>query len=56
MKFSPSAVILIILGFTTSTTFMIWLNCYQELAKSYGIATRASCRASTPSASSSRSS
>ena len=38
MKFSPSAVILIILGFTTSTTFMIWLNCYQELAKSYGIA------------------
>ena len=38
MKFSPSAVILIILGFTSSTTFMIWLNCYQELAKSYGIA------------------
>ena len=38
MKFTPSAIILIILGFTTSTTFMIWLNCYQELAKSYGIA------------------
>ena len=38
MKFSPSAIILIILGFTTSATFMIWLNCYQELAKSYGIA------------------
>ena len=38
MKLSPSAVILIILGFTTSSTFMIWLNCYQELAISYGIA------------------
>ena len=38
MKCSPCVVILIILGFTTSTTFMIWLNCYQELAKSYGIA------------------
>lgn len=38
MKFTPSAVILIVLGFTTSTTFMIWLNCYQELAISYGIA------------------
>ena len=37
MKFTPSAIILIILGFTTSTTFMIWLNCYQELAISYGI-------------------
>ena len=38
MKFTPSAIILIILGFTTSTTFMIWLNCYQELVISYGIA------------------
>lgn len=38
MKFTPSAIILVILGFTTSTTFMIWLNCYQELAISYGIA------------------
>ncbi len=38
MKFTPSAIILIILGFTTSTTFMVWLNCYQELAKLYGIA------------------
>ena len=38
MKLSPSAIILIILGFTTSSTFMIWLNCYQELAISYGIA------------------
>ncbi len=37
MKFTPSAIILIILGFTTSATFMIWLNCYQELAISYGI-------------------
>ena len=38
MKLSPSAIILIILGFTTSSTLMIWLNCYQELAISYGIA------------------
>ena len=38
MKLSPSAIILIILGFTTSSTFMICLNCYQELAISYGIA------------------
>ena len=38
MKFTPSAIILIVLGFTTSTTFMIWLNCYQELAISYDIA------------------
>ena len=38
MKFTPSAIILVVLGFTTSTTFMIWLNCYQELAISYGIA------------------
>ena len=38
MKFTPSAIILVILGFTTSATFMIWLNCYQELASSYGIA------------------
>ena len=38
MKFTPSAIILIILGFTTSTTFMLWLNCNQELAISYGIA------------------
>lgn len=38
MKFTPSAIILICLGFTTSTTFMIWMNCNQELGKLYGLA------------------
>lgn len=38
MKFSPSATILVALGFTTSTTFMLWLNCNQELGKLYGLA------------------
>lgn len=38
MKFTPSAIILICLGFTTSTTFMIWMNCNQELGSLYGLA------------------
>ncbi len=38
MKFTPSASILVALGFTTSTTFMLWLNCNQELGKLYGLA------------------
>ena len=38
MKFTPSAIILICLGFTSSTTFMIWMNCNQELGKLYGLA------------------
>lgn len=38
MKFTPSAIILICLGFTTSTTFMLWLNCNQEVGKLYGLA------------------
>ncbi len=38
MKFSPSAIILICLGFTSSTTFMIWMNCNQELGSLYGLA------------------
>ncbi len=37
MKFTPSAIILVCLGFTTSTTFMIWLNCNQELGALYGL-------------------
>ncbi len=37
MKFTPSAIILVCLGFTTSTTFMIWLNCNQELGVLYGL-------------------
>ena len=38
MHFSRSAVILICLGFTTSTTFMLWMNCNQELGTLYGLA------------------
>lgn len=38
MKFTPSAIILICLGFTTSATFMIWLNCSFELGALYGLA------------------
>lgn len=38
MKFTPSAIILICLGFTTSTTFMLWMNCNQELGRLYGLA------------------
>lgn len=38
MKFTPSAIILISLGFTSSTTFMIWMNCNQELGTLYGLA------------------
>ncbi|MFQ8690669.1 MAG: MFS transporter, partial [Blautia sp.] len=37
MKFTPSTVLLICLGFTTSTTFMLWLNCNQELGTLYGL-------------------
>lgn len=35
VHFTPSAVAL---GFTTSTTFMLWMNCNQELGKLYGLA------------------
>lgn len=38
MRFTPSAIILVILGFTTSTTFMLWMNCNQELGTLYGLA------------------
>lgn len=38
MKFTPSAIILVILGFTTSATFMLWMNCNQELGAMYGLA------------------
>lgn len=38
MQFTPSAVILVLLGFTTSTTFMLWMNCNQELGLMYGLA------------------
>lgn len=38
MHFTTTAVILVVLGFTTSTTFMLWLNCNQELGSLYGLA------------------
>lgn len=38
MQFTPSAIALIALGFTSTTTFMLWLNCNQELGSLYGLA------------------
>lgn len=38
MRFTPASVVLVCLGFTTSTTFMLWLNCNQELGALYGLA------------------
>ena len=38
MRFTPASVALVLLGFTTSTTFMLWLNCNQELGSLYGLA------------------
>ena len=37
MQFTPSAVVLVCLGFTASTTFMLWINCNQELGALYGL-------------------
>ncbi|MCG0575096.1 transport protein [Lactiplantibacillus plantarum] len=36
-RFTPAAIASILIGFTSSATFMIWLNCNQELGASYGI-------------------
>lgn len=38
MHFTPAAVLLICLGFTSSSTFMLWVNCNQELGLLYGLA------------------
>ena len=38
MHFTPASIALICIGFTSSSTFMIWLNCNQELGKLYGLA------------------
>ena len=38
MRFTPAAIVLICLGVTTSTTFMLWMNCNQELGRLYGLA------------------
>ena len=37
LRLTPVSVILILLGFTTSTTFMLWMNCNQELGALYGL-------------------
>ena len=38
MHFTPAAIVLVCLGFTTSTTFVLWMNCNQELGTLYGLA------------------
>lgn len=38
LRLTPPAIFLILLGFTTSTTFMLWMNCNQELGTLYGLA------------------
>ena len=37
MKFTLSAVLLVLIGFTASSTFMIFMNCNQELGQLYGL-------------------
>lgn len=37
LRFTSASVAAILIGFTSSTTFMLWLNCNQELGTSYGI-------------------
>ena len=38
MHFTTASILLILLGFTSSATFMLWMNCNQELGKLYGLA------------------
>lgn len=37
LHFTSGSIAAILIGFTSSTTFMLWLNCNQELGTSYGI-------------------
>lgn len=37
MKFSAVSVAAILIGFTSSSTFMLWLNCNKELGELYGL-------------------
>ena len=37
LHFTSASIAAILIGFTSSTTFMLWLNCNQELGNSYGI-------------------
>lgn len=38
MKFTPVSIAVILIGFTCTSTFQLWLNCNQELGKMYGVA------------------
>ncbi|AKA68771.1 MFS transporter [Clostridium scatologenes] len=38
MKFTPTSIAVILIGFTCTSTFQLWLNCNQELGKLYGLA------------------
>lgn len=37
VKFTPTSIVLILIGFTCTSTFQLWLNCIQEFAKSTGL-------------------
>ena len=37
LKITPAALAAILIGFTSSSTFMLWLNCNQELGRAYGM-------------------
>lgn len=38
VKLTPVSLAAILIGFTSSSTFMLWLNCNQELGRAYGMA------------------
>lgn len=37
IKITPVSLAAVLIGFTSSCTFMLWLNCNQELGKAYGM-------------------
>ena len=37
IKITPASLAAILIGFTSSSTFMLWLNCNQELGRAYGM-------------------
>jgi MFS family permease len=37
IKFTPTSIALIVVGFTCTATFQLWLNCIQEFAKASGL-------------------
>lgn len=38
IKFTPASLAIICIGFTSTATFQLWLNCNQELGRLYGLA------------------